>query len=78
MHGNSTEDCVNTTVVNSNFEDNVAGTNGGAIDWYEGAHDGTVENVTFKNNTAHRNGGAIFWYSSTTEQQVPIGNTHMP
>ena len=61
LHGNSTEDCVNTTVVNSNFEDNVAGTNGGAIDWYEGAHDGTVENVTFKNNTAHRNGGAIFW-----------------
>ena len=72
LHGNSTEDCVNTTVVNSNFEDNVAGTNGGAIDWYEGAHDGTVENVTFKNNTAHRNGGAIFWHGTNGEVKNSI------
>ena len=56
-HGN----CTNTTFTNVYFEDNVAGTNGGALDWHDGAHDGLVENATFINNTARRSGGAIFW-----------------
>ena len=56
-HGN----CDNTTFDNVYFESNVAGTNGGAIDWHEGAHHGLVENGVFINNTARRSGGAIFW-----------------
>ncbi len=56
-HGNK-----NTTFWNVYFENNIAGTNGGAIDWHDGAEDGLVDNATFINNTAHRNGGAIFWH----------------
>ena len=56
-HGNK-----NTTFKNVYFKDNVAGTNGGAIDWHDGAEDGLVDNGTFINNTARRNGGAIFWH----------------
>ncbi|WP_295112200.1 Ig-like domain repeat protein [uncultured Methanobrevibacter sp.] len=55
-HGN-----YNTTFRDVLFEDNVAGTNGGAIDWHAGAHDGLVVNATFINNTAKRSGGAIYW-----------------
>ncbi|WP_295113878.1 CARDB domain-containing protein [uncultured Methanobrevibacter sp.] len=51
----------NTTFSNSHFENNVAGTNGGAIDWYEGATNGKIVNSTFENNTAHRAGGAVYW-----------------
>ena len=55
-HGNK-----NTTFKNVYFADNVAGTNGGAIDWHAGAEDGLVDNATFINNTAKRSAGAIFW-----------------
>ncbi|WP_407424732.1 Ig-like domain repeat protein [Methanobrevibacter sp.] len=55
-HGNR-----NITITNSYFEDNNAGTNGGAIDWYSGAHDGLVSDSQFINNIANRSGGAIFW-----------------
>ena len=55
------QNCTNTIFTNVYFENNIAGTNGGAIDWHDGAHDGLVENATFINNTAKRSGGAIFW-----------------
>ena len=55
------ETCDNTTFRDSYFENNTAGTNGGAIDWNKGAHNGIVENVTFVNNVANRSAGAIFW-----------------
>ena len=61
LQGSSDGYCNNTNFTNSRFENNVAGTNGGAIDWNKGAHNGLVENVTFINNTAKRSGGAIFW-----------------
>ena len=61
LQGNSKEFCNNTNFTNSRFEKNIAGTNGGAIDWNKGAHNGLVENVTFINNTAKRSGGAIYW-----------------
>ena len=61
LQGTSKENCTNTTFKYSYFKGNVAGTNGGAIDWSEGANDGLVDNVTFINNTAKRSGGAIFW-----------------
>ena len=53
--------CDNTSFHNCVFEDNVADTNGGAINWHKGASNGLVEDSTFINNTAKRNGGAIFW-----------------
>ena len=53
--------CYNTSVLNSHFEKNFAGTNGGAIDWSAGAMYGKVSDSTFVNNTANRTGGAIFW-----------------
>ena len=62
LQGSEAEPCENTTFMNSLFENNVAGTNGGAVDWYSGAYNGVVDNVTFINNTAKRNGGAIFWH----------------
>ena len=61
LHGNSTENCTNTTVSNSIFEDNIAGINGGAVDWQESAHEGNIYNTIFTNNTAGSNGGAVFW-----------------
>ena len=61
LHGNSTENCTNTTIDTCTFEDNVAGVNGGALDWNEGSHDGNVLHSTFTNNVAGSNGGAIFW-----------------
>ena len=56
--------CDNTTFSNSHFENNVAGTNGGAINWNEGATNGKIENSSFENNTACANGGAVFWYGT--------------
>ena len=53
--------CENTSFHNSYFEDNVAGTNGGAIYWHEGAREGLVENCTFNHNIANRSAAAIFW-----------------
>ena len=61
LHGNSTENCTNTTVSNSYFKDNTAGTNGGAINWQEGAHEGNILKSIFENNTANANGGAVYW-----------------
>ena len=55
-HGNR-----NITITGSYFKDNNAGTNGGALDWYAGAHDGLVDDCTFIHNIANRSGGAIFW-----------------
>ena len=51
----------NITITGSYFEDNNAGTNGGALDWYAGARDGLVDDCTFVHNIANRSGGAIFW-----------------
>ncbi|MBO5152147.1 MAG: hypothetical protein J6B73_08335, partial [Methanobrevibacter sp.] len=61
LQANGRENCSNTNFTNSEFISNVAGTNGGAIDWNKGAHNGLVENVTFINNTAKRSGGAVYW-----------------
>ncbi len=55
-HGNK-----NTTFKHVYFENNLAGTNGGAINWHDDAIEGLVDNATFINNTAKRSGGAIFW-----------------
>ena len=62
LQGSDAENCENTEFRLSYFANNVAGTNGGAIDWSEGAHNGLVDRVIFYNNTAKRNGGAIFWH----------------
>ncbi|MBQ2652500.1 MAG: Ig-like domain repeat protein [Methanobrevibacter sp.] len=61
LQGSANDNCTNTTFSNCYFESNFAGTNGGAIDWHEGAHDGHVINSTFENNTANSNGGAVYW-----------------
>ena len=61
LHGNSTENCTNVTVHSSTFEYNTAGTNGGALDWHSGAHDGSITNSTFRYNVANANGGAVYW-----------------
>ena len=61
LHGNSTENCTNTTLSHSIFINNTAGLNGGAVDWQEGAHDGVVTYCDFTNNTASSTGGAIYW-----------------
>ena len=61
LHGNSTENCTNTTLSKSIFINNTAGLNGGAVDWQEGAHDGVVTYCDFTNNTASSTGGAIYW-----------------
>ena len=65
VHGNSTENCTNTTVTRSHFEDNVAGLNGGAIDWQSGTTNGMLSYSTFINNTAYRSGGAVYWYGTS-------------
>ena len=54
-------DCTNNSFKDSIFENNVAGSNGGAIDWHYGASNGRIENSVFNNNTAHRSAGALFW-----------------
>ena len=54
-------DCTNNSFKDSIFENNVAGSNGGAIDWHDGASNGRIENSVFNNNTAHRSAGALFW-----------------
>ena len=61
MHGNSTENCTNVTVYSSTFEYNVAGANGGALDWHTNATDGAIHNSTFRYNVAGANGGAVYW-----------------
>ena len=61
LQSNSEGNCTNTTFIHCNFKDNEAGINGGAIDWHEGAHDGSVLYCDFTNNKAGSNGGAIFW-----------------
>ena len=61
LQSNARENCTNTSFINSKFINNTAGTNGGAVDWHEGATNGLVENIEFINNTAERSGGAIFW-----------------
>ncbi|ADC46813.1 adhesin-like protein [Methanobrevibacter ruminantium M1] len=78
------EHCYNTTVKNSYFEENFAGSNGGAIDWSAGAMYGKLINSTFINNTAERSAGAVYWnglygeiLNSTFENNTAIGNfTH--
>ena len=57
--------CDNNTFKNSHFENNSAGTNGGAIDWYQGATNGAIENSTFEHNVANRSAGAVFWNGDT-------------
>ena len=64
LHGDETENCTNTTVDSCVFKYNVAGINGGAIDWQKGAHDGMLSNSLFINNTAYRSGGAVFWFGT--------------
>ena len=61
LQGSATDNCTNTTFSNCNFTSNIAGTNGGAIDWHEGAHGGKIINSTFNHNVASSNGGAIYW-----------------
>ena len=71
-HGSNT----NITVSDSIFTYNIAGTNGGAIDWQAGAYNGTVLNSRFEYNTANRSGGAIYWsgHNGTIEHSNFTGN----
>ena len=55
------ENCENTTFAYSRFVDNVAGLNGGAIDWHAGSRNGNVSYCYFENNVANRSAGAIYW-----------------
>ena len=59
--------CTNTTFSNVYFKENTAGTNGGAIDWHEGAEDGHLLYAVFEQNTAKRSGGAIYWNGKNGE-----------
>ena len=53
--------CNNTQFKSVLFENNTAGTNGGAVDWFKGATHGVIDNATFRNNVANRSGGAVYW-----------------
>ena len=72
LQGTEIEDCYNTTFKNSYFEGNVAGDEGGAINWDIGSQNGYVYNVEFVNNTAYTNGGAIHWngYNGTIKSST--------
>ena len=61
LQGSSEGICSNNIFDTCTFISNIAGVNGGAIDWYHGAEDGALINTTFINNTAKRNGGAVYW-----------------
>ena len=78
MQNGEITNCSNTTFTNCEFINNFAGTNGGAIDWHEGAHDGNVYKSTFVRNTAGSNGGAIFWagHHGEIHDSNFTGNTH--
>ncbi|WP_407376460.1 Ig-like domain repeat protein [Methanobrevibacter sp.] len=77
LQGNEEYPCLNTVFTDDYFANNVAGTNGGAIDWYRGARDGLVDNSTFINNTAYRAAGAIYWsgVNGTVRNSKFIENT---
>ena len=77
LQGNEEHPCLNTVFTDDYFANNVAGTNGGAIDWYRGARDGLVDNSTFVNNTANRAAGAIYWsgVNGTVRNSKFIQNT---
>lgn len=61
LQNNVIVNCTNTTFNRCIFIDNFAGTNGGAVDWHEGAHNGNIFNCTFQHNIANANGGAVYW-----------------
>ena len=61
LQGSTAGNCTDTTFNNCTFIGNIAGTNGGAIDWHEGAHDGLINNSNFEDNIAYANGGAVYW-----------------
>ena len=61
LQGSTAGDCHDTTFNECKFYSNIAGTNGGAIDWHEGAHDGLINNSVFEDNKANANGGAVYW-----------------
>ena len=62
LQGGEFENCTNVTINNGIFKNNRAETNGGAVDFHEGATDGYIIGSTFDNNTAATgNGGSIFW-----------------
>ena len=52
LQGSDEGNCTNTTFDKCTFTANKAGTNGGAIDWHEGAEYGKVSHSIFVNNTA--------------------------
>ena len=66
-----------STIKNCDFNGNVAGLNGGAIDWRYGSTHGKVINSTFTNNTAKRSGGAIHWsgHDGTIRDSIFTNNT---
>ncbi|MBQ9025488.1 MAG: DUF11 domain-containing protein, partial [Methanobrevibacter sp.] len=55
------ENAHNSEIIESNFVNNTASINGGAINWNECADNGRIENSVFENNTASEDGGAVFW-----------------
>ena len=61
LQGSKAGNCTNTTFDKCTFISNIAGTNGGAIDWHEGASDGNILKSVFENNIAEANGGAVYW-----------------
>ncbi|WP_298521338.1 Ig-like domain repeat protein [uncultured Methanobrevibacter sp.] len=54
------ENCENITIKSSNFTENYAGLNGGALDWSKGANNATILKSDFIKNTAGRSAGAIY------------------
>ncbi|MBE6487853.1 MAG: hypothetical protein E7Z86_04000, partial [Methanosphaera stadtmanae] len=58
--------CENITIKNSNFTENMAGTNGGAVDWSEGAYNAIIISSNFTSNVANRSAGAIYFAGHQT------------
>ena len=80
LQGSTEGDCSDTTFDKCTFIGNIAGTNGGAIDWHEGAHDGLINNSVFEDNKASANGGAVYWrghngdiYNSNFTNNIALG-----
>lgn len=65
----------NATLQNSIFEDNVAGSIGGAIILHGG--NGIISNCSFTNNTANRNGAAVVYGTNNTLTNIAFENNRV-
>ena len=78
LQGSVEGNCTNVTVSNSNFEQNKAETNGGAVNFFRGAVNGRILNSTFQSNEAITGiGGAVVWrgYNGTIDGATFDDNT---